>query len=270
MSKSPFDVLKSMMCNASSHRWSGWVTDGKSCTTRRHCERCKAEETQEIDHTWGEWRLFPHQCVQVRVCSRCSHRETRDVEHEWSDWFINEECLEVRKCNHCGTEQQGSKKPKHSWAEWKSTQEYNCGNGKKIRECERCHQTEKSTSDLIHTCKDWKILKEKCQKQSRCQMCGELVYLPEHTWGSWRVKDSICVEVRECLICGELEYSEIKNTNDKVHHDFKLVNSTIKSTRYYAVSDNQNTWHCEWECKRCGFIEFNEYDDWVEDAHPPD
>jgi hypothetical protein len=218
----------------------------------------------------GGWRLFPHQCVQVRVCTHCAQRETRDVEHQWGDWFINGECLEVRKCDHCGKEHSSSKKPKHAWGEWKNTKEYNCGNGKKIRECERCHQTEKSTADLIHTCVEWNILKEKCQKQAKCQICGELVCLPEHTWGVLKVKDSICVEVRECVNCGELEYSEIKNISNKIRHDYELVNSTIKSTRYYTVSDNQNTWHCEWKCKRCGHIEFNEYDDWAEGAHPPD
>ena len=263
MSKPPADQIKSMLCNVSSHQWGAWILDEKSCTTTRKCERCKAEETKEVEHVWGEWKFFLHKCVQVRVCVHCAQREIRDAEHNWD--------------------------------EWKNTKEYNCSNGKKVRECKHCHEIEKSPDELIHTWEEWQTEKEKCQKERVCQTCGKMEYAPDHVWGAWnlhsgkcdyfrecqtcgssehtfqhawgpwKMKDPICVEIRECENCGVLDYSDKKNPSKEIRHEYEFVRTWADTSQIeqYRHDIGKRYQIDLWKCKRCGEVRKEERYDYI-------
>lgn len=264
MGKPPVNQVMFKVCNVFSHQWSEWILNEKSCATTRRCRRCKAEETQDVEHEWGEWKFFLHKCVQVRVCAHCDHRETRDADHDWG--------------------------------EWQNTKQYNCGNGKKVRECKRCNEIQTSPNDLVHTWEEWQVNREKCRKQRVCPTCGEKEYAPEHDWGDWsvydgkcgnvrvcqtcgnsertfrhmwgpwKIKDPICVELRECQNCGALDFSTKRNPGKGIEHAYKMVRSWIDTSRteQYRHPDSGKRYQIElWKCKRCGEEQKRERYDYI-------
>lgn len=263
MSKPPVRQFNSIVCNASSHPWGEWTLNEKSCTTTRICKRCGMEETHKVEHPWGEWKFFLHKCVQVRVCARCRQRETRDADHDWG--------------------------------EWQNTKEHNCSNGKKVRQCKRCHEIQISPDDLVHHWQAWQVNREKCQKQRACQTCRKIEYAPEHDWGAWsrhaekcgyvrecqicgssehtfrhvwgpwKIKTPICVEVRECQNCSELDFSTKRNPGQDIDHEYELIRTwtDTSQTEQYRHDTGKRYQIDLWKCKRCGETRKKERYDYI-------
>ncbi|MCQ2486241.1 MAG: dockerin type I repeat-containing protein, partial [Clostridia bacterium] len=72
-------------------------------TRGRFCERCYAEETEEIpttDHYWGSWNVWQEPTcttagIRGRTCQRCYQSEQEPIDtlaHEWQDGY----------CTRCG------------------------------------------------------------------------------------------------------------------------------------------------------------------------
>ena len=116
--------------------WS--YTSPESCRMARKCSRCGNQETgvfivgesgvtserarvtkSELlplqrrslkdQHVLGVWEYeSPTSCRQVRFCRRCQEKEIGEVIHKWGNWEPISQSAEVRRCSHCGSEENRS------------------------------------------------------------------------------------------------------------------------------------------------------------------
>lgn len=108
------------------HKWSKWkVTKKATCTKvgskKRHCTKCKAEQTKEIKktgHSWGKWKVTTEgTCAKAgemtRKCGNCGKTEKKSYkgDHSYGSWTTvrkatrTEAGERVRLCKNCGADQ---------------------------------------------------------------------------------------------------------------------------------------------------------------------